>query len=171
MNSRRKRSRSYGCAALLALAGALAGCGEGKHPFLMVQICLGDAESLATFTREMRIMARAENMRFIEASAETKADLAVIDSKGNTHELNGPVIHMAIEGGDGVGVDAGNLGLPGYQVALGFSEGSRPDEARKFARTVVSRLERHWRVAAVPPGVGAQPMRNCDTASDGAPSR
>jgi hypothetical protein len=161
MNSRRKRSRSYGCAALLALAGALAGCGEGKHPFLIAQICLGDAENLATFTREMRIIAQAENMRFIEGSAETKADLAVIDPEGISHELDGPVIHMGVERGDGMGVDAGNLGLPGYQVALGFSEGSSPDEARRFARTVVSRLARRWHVKTVPPGVGAQPMRGC----------
>jgi hypothetical protein len=152
------------------MAGALAGCTPGKHPFLMIQICLGDADNLAAFTREMQAIAKNENMKFIDGSDETTADLAVIDAKGGAHDPNGPVIHMAVERGDSMGMSAGNLGLPGYQVALGFSEGSNPNEARMFVKRVVGRLAERWRVETVPPGRGAQPMENCNTSLKGLPS-
>jgi hypothetical protein len=61
-------------------------------------------------------------------------------------------------------VTAGNLGLPGYQVALGFSEGSNPSDAHRFAQMVVSKLEEHWHVEIVPDPAksGALPMKNCN---------
>jgi len=61
-----------------------------------------------------------------------------------------------------MGVTAGNLGLPGYEVALGFSEGSSGAEAREFANKVVKRLEQHWQVEIVPAGTGAKPMGGCE---------
>jgi hypothetical protein len=71
---------------------------------------------------------------------------------------------MGIDLGHGVGVTVSNLGLPGFQVALGFSEGSRPREAQRFAETVIRKLEARWRVQTVPIPAesGARPMSGCD---------
>jgi hypothetical protein len=64
---------------------------------------------------------------------------------------------------DGSAVLVGNLGLPGYQVALGFSGGSSLPEAQEFAQMVVGKLEEHWRVEVVPNPAksGALPMADC----------
>jgi hypothetical protein len=148
----------------------LAACG-GKNSFLIVQICLGDPQNLAAFTREMQVIARSENMRFIDGSEETRDNLAAMNKEAGLPERAGPVIHMAVRARDSLGVTAANWGWPGYQVALGFSEGFRPRKARLFAERVVSRLEEHWRVERVPAGMGAQPMRNCNTNSGPAMSR
>ena len=136
----------------------------------MVQICLRDAQNLARFMHEMRSIASSENMRFIDSSADTKANLDVIDREQVAHEFDGPVISMAVERGDGMRVGASNLSLPGYQVALGFSEGRNAEEARRFAARVVRRLAVHWRVEPVPDGKGAKPLPNCTSSAGHAPA-
>jgi hypothetical protein len=143
------------------MTAAISACAEGKRPFLMVQICLGDARNLALLKQEMRAVAQIESMRFIDGSAETKRGLDIVDKEGAAHELNGPVIHMAVERPDSMGVGASNLGLPGYQVVLGFSEGSNPQEARQFAGRVVDRMAANWRIHTVAPGTGAMPLEDC----------
>lgn len=148
-------------ARMLAVAPILIACTGGSYPFLMVQLCLGDEANLAAFTREMQSIAAAESMRFIDGSEETRASLASIDKQGLSHDPGGPVIHMGVERDDGVGVTAANLGLNGYQVALGFSGGSQPADAALFARRVVDRLSERWRVQTVPAGQGAFPLPNC----------
>ena len=74
-----------------------------------------------------------------------------------------PVINLAIDGPHGSSVAVGNMSLPGYQVALGFAEGSSLSEAQKFAQMVVSKLEERWRVEFVPDPAksGALPMADC----------
>jgi hypothetical protein len=62
---------------------------------------------------------------------------------------------------NGMGVTAINVGLPGYQVALGFSGSSDSSLARRFAEDVTKRLEQHWRVETVPAGSGATPKPGC----------
>jgi hypothetical protein len=148
--------------ALLAITPILGDCVEGKYPFLMVQLCLRDAESLALFTRSMQSIAQAENMTFHDGSEITVEILNEMDKENRVHDPRGPVIHLDIGDNYGIGVTAANLGLPGYQVALGFSEGSRPEEARRFARRVVDQLSARWQIQAVPDGEGAQPLQNCN---------
>lgn len=105
----------------------------------------------------MKLIAQLEHMNFLDHSAETKRDLKVI---GALPEQT-LVINMGVDREDGVGLGAGNLGLPGYQVVVGFSEGSNPPEAHTFADKVVSRLKTRWNVETVPAGKGALPLKMC----------
>lgn len=146
---------------LSTVASALGNCRGGEHPFLIVQICLRDANNVDSFRQEMELIAQSEGMRFIDGSEETRENLAMIDKEGRVHRRDGPIIHFGVDRSDGMGVTAANFGDLGYQVALGFSEGSHSEEARMFARRVINRLARHWRVESVPPGMGAQPLRDC----------
>jgi hypothetical protein len=147
--------------AIIAWVGAFCGCGSGKPPFLMAQVCLRNAEDLAAFTREMQVIAQSEGKQLIDRSAATQKEFDTIG-----HPVEGartrPVINMGILLGDGVGLTVGNLGLPGYQVAVGFSEGSKPTDAHRFADAVINGLAQRWRVESVPAGTGAKGMENCN---------
>jgi hypothetical protein len=61
-------------------------------------------------------------------------------------------------------MSAGNLGLPGNQIAFGFSEGTDPKEAREFAQRVMNRLSPLGKVQWVPSGRGAV-ASGCPSAS------
>ncbi len=150
-------------AVLISLLGMLYGCAPGKRPFLMVQLCLGDERNLSEFTSMMRSIAQSEGMKFVDGSAETKKDLKVIGAPQHP----GPVINMGFDREDGVGLMAGDLGSPDYQVAVGFSEGSNPSGAHAFADRVVSRLKTRWHVETVPAGKGAFPMKTCEKMTEG----
>jgi hypothetical protein len=146
---------------IIALAVSLCGCGSGKRPFLIAQVCLRNAEDLSAFTGEMQLIAQSEGKQLIDNSKTTQAEL---NAAG--HPVEGartkPVINMGIQLGDGVGLTVGNLGLPGYQVAVGFSEGSSPADANRFADAVVKKLAQRWRVESLPGGTGAKGMENCN---------
>lgn len=131
------------------------GC-TGKRPFLIVEVCLNDEKGLEQFTDLMRSIAQSEHLKFIDGSAETQHDLTMLKANKNARAIN-----LDIEREDGLGVGAGNLGLPTYQVALGFSEGSNSLESRKFADMVIGELKKKWNVEDVPSGQGAQPMKAC----------
>lgn len=140
---------------------ALLGCSSGKRPFLIAQICLKDEEGISGFMSEMRFVAESRNMAFVDSTAETRRDLEVVDAGNGTGIDISRTIDFHITRADGMGIGVGNLGLPNYQLALGFSEGSDAIEARRFADEVVSRLRRRWRVEIVPPGRGALPISDC----------
>ena len=148
----------------LALAGFLEGCTAEKRPFLIAQICLASSQDLSDFTRELQSIAQLQRGRFIDRSADTKKGLAAIGYASAERTKGSPVVNMGVDLGQGVGVTVSNLGLPGFQVALGFSEGSQPREAHRFAEAVIERLETRWRVRTVPnPAVsGAHPMPGCE---------
>ena len=55
----------------------------------------------------------------------------------------------------------GNLGLPTYQVVLGFSSDPNLAEAQRFADLMVKNLGARWPVEIVPAGKGAFPMKTC----------
>ena len=148
---------SVGIAILLLL-----GCAPGKHPFLMVQMCLSNERGVTDFFDEMKSIADANNMEFLDNSGDTSRELKAVGYVGRERDGGSPAINFGVERKDGQGASAGNLGLPGYQVALGFSEGSNPAEAHAFANMVVSRLEKHWQVHVVPRGTGAKPMPGCE---------
>lgn len=123
----------------------------------MVQLCLGDQRALSEFTNVMRSIAKSEHMDFVDGSAQAKHDLEAT----NALRQVGPIIHMGLEREDGMGLVAGNIGLPGYQVALGFSSGSSQSSAHTFAAKVVSELKKRWHVESVPVGRGALPLNGC----------
>ena len=142
---------------LISLLGMLHGCAPGKRPFLMVQVCLRDEQNLGLFTSMMKSIAQSESMNFIDNSAATQNELASLKANPNSR-----VINIGVERKDGMGMSAGNLGLPSYQVALGFSEGSSSSEAHRFSDVVVAALKQRWHVEAVKPGKGALPMKTCE---------
>jgi hypothetical protein len=139
----------------------LSACEGGKGPFRMVQICLGDAQGVSRFVEEMKSIAKSENMEYVDGSANTRRGLDNIGYAGSERKNGSPLIHVGVERRDTMGVTAGNLGLPGYQVALGFSEGSNPAEARAFADRTVKRLSQRWKVEVVPDSMGAKPLPGC----------
>lgn len=147
--------------AIIALAGSLYGCGSGKRPFLIAQVCLRNAEDLSAFISEMQMIAQSEGKQLVDNSTTTQKEL-----NASGHPVEGartrPVINMGIQRGDGVGLTVGNLGLPGYQIAVGFSEGSNRHDAHRFADEVIKRLGQRWRVESVPAGTGAKGMENCN---------
>jgi hypothetical protein len=150
-------ARSLTFLMMLFLMGALYGCAPGKGPFLLVQICLGDERNLLEFTKMMRAVAQSYQMKFADASVRIKRELQAIHALRQAD----PIIYMGVERNDGLAVVAGNVGLPGYQVALRFSEGSDASETTAFADSVVRSLERRWHVERVPASRGALPMNAC----------
>lgn len=146
-------------AVMIALTGALCGCPEGKRPFKIVQLCLGDQKNLTQFANILKSVAQSESMAFIDGSASTARDLKEIGVK---IDPSAPIINLGVERKDGMGLIAGNLGLPNYQVALGFSEGSDSAEAHRFADTVVRKVSEQWHVLVVPAGRGALPLTTCN---------
>jgi hypothetical protein len=71
----------------------------------------------------------------------------------------GSVINIGIDRGARNVMMGGNLGLPTYQVVLGFS--GEPAEDRRFADMLVKQLSTRWQVETVPVGKGAFPMKTC----------
>ena len=147
--------------AIAALALMLCDCEQGKRPFLMVQMCVQNNAGAAQLVGELKAVADSKGMEFTDNSAETKRGLEAIGHPDRQRADGSPVINVGVLREDGMGIGAGNLGLPGYQVALGFSEGSDKLEARRFADEVIKRLEQHWRVETVPAGSGAMPKPDC----------
>lgn len=113
----------------------------------------------------MQSIAQSEHMTFIDNSAATQKDLESVDHTLEKLHQTSPVINIGVEREDRTGLGAGNLGLSTYEVAVGFSEGSNPSEAHRFADMVVKRLGELWHVETVPAGTGARPMKTCAPAT------
>jgi hypothetical protein len=146
---------------MLLLVPVLCGCAPAKQTtFLTIQVCLGNEKSTAEFMNMMRLIARSENMNFIDGGADTKRDLEVLGVR-KPYQTD-PVINLGIDDKEGHNLlMGGNLDLPGYQVALAFGEGSNPAEAHRLAGEVVRRLKARWQVSTVPAGKGAFPSKTC----------
>jgi hypothetical protein len=143
----------------LFLSCALCGCTPGKRPFLIVQMCMRDEHELPKLTQLMQSISQSEGMRFIDNSENTKAELDEI--RKTTPNTPTSTLNIGASDDDGVGFGASNLGLPNDQVAVGFSEGSNPLKAHRFADMVVGKIRKLWYVVPVPPGRGALPIPNC----------
>ena len=142
-------------------------CSRAQEEFLAVQVCLVDEGGATQFTEIMREVARSEGLRFVDGSAETRDYLKDVRDKGQVKLDHVPTINMGIEGEHGLGVTAGNLGLPSNQVALGFTAGRNAAKAHKLADHLVHALSQRWHVQTVPKGQGSFPMTSCGENSDG----
>jgi hypothetical protein len=156
-----ERARSIFPSLLLSSLALLFGCTPGKPPLLMVQLCLKDDQGVSEFMSVMRSIAHSENMTFVDGGADTQTELKIVGAKMDKLDTAGSVINIGLDRGGYTFMMGGNLGLPTYQVALGFSADPNPSEARRFADVVVKRLGTHWKVEAVPAGIGALPMKTC----------
>lgn len=144
-----------------ALALGAFKCSRAQEEFLAVQVCLVDEGGATQFAEIMREVARSEGLRFVDGSAETRDYLKDVREKGQVKLDHLPTINMGIEGEHGLGVTAGNLGLPSNQVALGFTAGRNATKAHKLADHLVQALSQRWRVQTVPKGQGSFAMSSC----------
>ena len=147
--------------ALTGLSLMLWGCGDSgsEGPFLTAQLCVRDEAGMTKLIDELRAAATAREMRFFDYSADTERSLANVGHPAR--EDGSPFVYVGVDGGDRLGVRATNAGLPGYQVALGFTEGRDRLEAQRFTDEVIEGLERHWQIERLPAGTGALPQPGC----------
>lgn len=155
------KARSPLSSVFLVSLALLLGCARGKQSLLTIQLCLNDDRGVSEFKSIMRSIAVAENLKFVDGSAETQRNLKITDAKFDKLNIPDSVINIGLDRGDRNLMMGGNLGLPTYQVALGFSSDPNPTEAQRFADVVVKRLGTRWQVETVPTGTGALPMRTC----------
>jgi hypothetical protein len=145
-----------GCIAIFcALIIVSSGCTGGKGPFQMVQMCLADREDATAFIGEMDSIAQAKGFTFVDGSANTKRSVEELGYANPRTTQGSPSIDIGIRDRKGLLAAAGNLGLPGYEVAIGFNETTDPVAARQFAEFAIGRLQRRWHVEILPPGVSA----------------
>lgn len=155
------RRNSPGFEILMLISVLLCGCTAGEPPSKLVQLCLNNDEGVFQFKKELMAVAEARHMKFTDNGDALKNDLETVGYAERTQKGVNLVIHVIVARADGTGISALNVGLPSYQVALGFSAGSDHAEAKRFAEEVIGRLRRHWNVEDVPAGTGAKPSDSC----------
>lgn len=133
---------------------------RSRRPFLTIEVCLKTDEQIPVFVRELHSVAQSEGMTFLDNSARTQKELESTGERIPQAKPIHSIINIDVGRGDGMGVGAVNVGLPGGQVALGFSEGRDIQESRQFADKVVGMLKSKWATEVVTSG-GAQGMVNC----------
>jgi len=147
--------------ALVIASLLLTGCAPGKRPFLMVQMCLSNQQGVEEFISELKSVASEEKLELIDNSRNAQQELKQLGSADGERPDGSRLIDIRLTRKDGMGLGAINVGLPGYQVAVGFAEGSSLPEAQQFANRTLVRFRTHWLVAPVPDGAGAQAMAGC----------
>jgi hypothetical protein len=125
-------------------------------------MCVVNDRGVAELKTLMRAAAASENLQFIDNSANAASDLKEIGADKLLHRDASLAIDVHIEGEHGLGATAANLGLPPYQVSLGFTEGRDPAKAHRLSKQLIEALSKHWRVEAIPSGKGAMPMKSCE---------
>jgi hypothetical protein len=133
------------------------GCSPSESPFLITQLCLKDDQGVVRFGNVMREIAISEHMSFVDGGSKTRSDLEDIGQK--SFGIN--TVNLAVEGYDGVGVTASNLGLSPHQVSLGFTHGTDRVGGKHLAEVVIRRLGREWHVTKLPSDRGALPLKDC----------
>jgi hypothetical protein len=135
---------------------SLQGCGQApQDTFLQIQTCVIDQHGIAQFKQIMQASAQDENLQFIDGSAETGRDLKMIGADNTIRHDPALSVNVGINDRNGRNyVLGGNLGLPAYQVALGFGAGPDPVKARRLSERIVQALSKHWHVDHIPLGQG-----------------
>ncbi|HEY6516777.1 MAG TPA: hypothetical protein VIY50_11575 [Steroidobacteraceae bacterium] len=147
---------------LVAALLSVSGCAPAKAPFVTVQFCVRNRAGMAQLIANLKEIANANHMDFADSSAYTEKDLAAVGYRGRERRDGSPVLSVGLLGKDGLFVGGGNLGLPGYQVQLGFTKGSDDAEAHRFAAQVISQLRQQWQqLNILPRGAAAKPMADC----------
>lgn len=138
----------------------LSGCSSERGPSMIVELCVGSEKGISLFVDAMRQIAASQHMTFIDNSARTRHELETI-GQGKLAHQNPSTINIAIEGEDGLGVTAGNLGLSPFQVALGFTDSSDVVQGQRFSKAVLEALGKQWKITKIPAGKGAFPSESC----------
>ena len=136
-------------------------CGEGEGPLLTIQFCVKNDDGVAAFKQTLQAIALEQGMTYVDSSGKTMRELRTIGATGKDMHASGGLINVHLEGDEGLGLSAGNLGLNLYDVAVGFSPEPNHDVANHFADFVVARLGRNWTVRTIARGTGALPDPTC----------
>jgi hypothetical protein len=147
------------CALVVLLL--LAGCAPSKGPLMMVQMCLSNERDVGEFVDELKLISTGEKMEFVDNSRNAEQELKHLNYAGRDRSDGSRLIDIRVIRNDGMSIGATNLGLPGYQMVMGFSEGSDATESREFANRTLLRIKKRWSVRPVPAGTGAQPLADC----------
>ncbi len=148
-------------AASIVLACFLASCSQGQRPFLIAQVCLQSPADVDLFLAELQHLSISEKLESVDASKSTAQKLAVMGAGDLVKDRAGKVVDVLLRRKDGVGVAATNVGLPGYQVAIGFSAGADDRAASLFAERIIGVIGERWRVEAASGEAGAKGLANC----------
>lgn len=146
---------------MFGAAIALNGCSRAQEGFETVQICVGNQQGVAALKNVMAAVAQAEGLQFIDNGAQQAGDLKAIGADKALKRDVALAIDFHIEGPNGLGVTAGNLGLPPYQVGIGFTEGNDAARAHRLADQLIGALSQRWDVQPLAPGTGVMPMKTC----------
>lgn len=103
--------------AAVAIGITVQGCSPAQESFLSVQTCVTDSQGVAELKDVMRAVAQAEGLQFLDNSAQQAKSLKSLGADKALGRDVSRAIDVHIEGRNGLGVTAGNLGLPAYQVA------------------------------------------------------
>jgi hypothetical protein len=137
-------------------------CAGPQEAFQNVQLCIADERGVLELKRIMQAVAQSKNLVFIDNSARQGENLKAMGADKALGRDASRAIDVHIEGENGMGVTAGNLGLPEYQVALAFTEGTNPSMARVLSNELIKALSQRWHVEVVLLGKGAMPMKTCE---------
>lgn len=136
-------------------------CDRGKRPFALARVCLPTQRDVPAFLNEIRHLGAAEHMEFFDRTSATKAEREALNKPSVFPRNDGFVLNVGVLRRDGMGVTTSELGGPGFQVGLGFSEGSNPAEARRFEQAIISKLRQRWYVEVQSGDTGLQPLARC----------
>lgn len=140
---------------------ALNGCQQAPEAFATVQFCVEDQRGVADLRNIMRTVGHSEGLQFIDNSAQQEVALRNMGADKALGRDAAYAIDLHIEGEGGLGATAGNLGLPPYQVGLGFSEGNDREKAHRLASKLIKALSQRWDVQRVSSTEGILPSSGC----------
>ena len=146
--------------AAMAVLIQFAGC-EGSRPLEIVQLCVRDEQGITDLKSALKSIAEEQNMKFVDGSSATARDLREMAQTDSHIHAHGGLLYVGVERGDGLGLEAGNLGLNTYDIAVGFSGSPTKKQAQAFADFVKARLAARWPLKSVPQNRGALPDPTC----------
>lgn len=128
----------------------LSGCSQGQTSFLVAQVCLRNQQDVNQFVSLMHRVATANRMTFVDISSQSQDSLSRIDPEQAKIEARRPAVNIGTIGNRGFGFSAENLGLPGYEIVMGFTSEGDDKGAREFASSAISLIRRTWVVESRP---------------------
>ena len=151
----------HGRLACLATCVLITGCHSGKRPFALARVCLPTQQDVPALVNELRRLGQAQHMEFFDRTSATKSERQALRKPSVYPRKDDFVLNVGILRRDGMGVTTSELGGPGFQVGLGFSEGANPTEARQFEETTISKLRQRWVVDVQSGEIGLEPLARC----------
>ena len=108
----------YTICVLVTVSLVLTGCTPGKRPFLMVQMCLSNAKGIEEFVEELKSVAAAEKLEFVDNSGNAQGELDALSDPNAKRTGGSRMLDLRLTRNDGMGIGAGNVGLPGGAMPM-----------------------------------------------------